>query len=116
MQQMISAMKDKNIVYNFSVRCNNIKGCFIGVQFKQETNVNYVRSPDDITTINKQQAEIEHLKKQLAELQSKFENNTPKKSKKNVTKKESKIEIEQTNMFSNEDLMDSFNESINDLM
>ncbi len=27
MQQMISAMKDKGIVYNFSLRVNNIKGC-----------------------------------------------------------------------------------------
>ena len=117
MQQMISAMKDKGIVYNFSVRVNNIKGCFIGVQFKQEANVNYVRSPDDITTINKQQAEIEYLKKQLAELQSKFENNTPKKPKGKITKKEQKIEIiEPTVLFSNEDLMDSFNESINDLL
>ena len=117
MQQMISAMKDKGIVYNFSVRVNNIKGCFIGVQFKQEANVNYVRSPDDITTINKQQAEIEYLKKELAELKAKFENNTPKKPKGKITKKEQKIEIiEPTVLFSNDDLMDSFNESINDLM
>jgi hypothetical protein len=120
MQQMISAMKDKGIVYNFSLRVNNIKGCFIGVQFKQEANVNYVRSPDDITTINKQQIEIEYLKKQLAELQALLKSKdevTPKKKQKNVSKKESKIEIiEPTILFSNEDLEESFNESLNDLL
>ena len=120
MQQMISAMKDKGIVYNFSLRVNNIKGCFIGVQFKQEANVNYVRSPDDITTINKQQIEIEYLKKQLAELQALLKSKdevTPKKKQKNISKKESKIEIiEPTTLFSNEDLEESFNESLNDLL
>ena len=67
--------------------------------------------------INKQQAEIEYLKKELAEFKAKFENNTPKKPKCKITKKEQKIEIiEPTILFSNDDLMDSFNESINDLM
>ena len=116
-QQMISSMKDKNIQYKHDMRCNNIKGSFIGIQFKQEKNSNthnLFRCPNDVK-------EIENLKKQVAELQAllKVKDDkevTPKKSKKNMSKKESKIEIEQTNMFSNEDLMDSFNESINDLL
>jgi hypothetical protein len=114
MQQFISAMKDKGITYNFNVRLNNIKGCFTGIQFKQQV-INQFSNCD----CNKKDQEIEYLKKQVAELQTLLkskENNTPKKSKKNITKKESKIEIEQTNLFSNDDLMDSFNESINDLL
>jgi len=123
MQQMISAMKDKGIVYNFSVRCNNIKGCFIGVQFKQQQVVNQFTNCNCEITINKQQQEIEYLKKQLADLQSQLknkENNNDKEQVKKIkpkTKKESKIEIiEPTTLFSNDDLMDSFNESLNDLL
>ena len=123
MQQMISAMKDKGIVYNFSVRLNNIKGCFIGVQFKQQQVVNQFTNCNCEITINKQQQEIEYLKKQLVELQSQLknkENNNDKeqvKKTKPKTKKESKIEIiEPTSLFSNDDLMDSFNESLNDLL
>ena len=117
-QQMISSLKDKNIQYKHDLRCNNIKGSFIGIQFKQEKNSNthnLFRCPNDVK-------EIENLKKQVAELQAllkvkdAIKEIAPKKSKKNITNKESKIEIEQTNLFSNDDLMDSFNESINDLM
>jgi len=62
----------------------------------------------------------EYLKKQLADLQALLKSKdevTPKKKQKNVTKKESKIEIiEPTSLFSNEDLEESFNESLNDLL
>jgi hypothetical protein len=119
MQQFISAMKDKGITYNFSMRVNNIKGCFTGIQFKQQANINHVRSPDDITTINKQQQEIEYLKKQLAELQAllKSKEEPPKKPKNKIVKKESKIELVDTSpvSISNAELEDVF-ESMHDLM
>ena len=114
MQQFISSMKDKNIKYLYDARLNRVKGLFTGIQFKQVVNT-YIGCDCNIV-INKQQQEIEYLKKELAELKAKFENNTPKKPKGKITKKESKIEIEPTVLFSNDDLMDSFNESINDLM
>jgi hypothetical protein len=53
---------------------------------------------DDITTTNKQQQEIEYLKKQVAELQAllKSKDDSPKKPKSKIPKKESKIEIVET--------------------
>jgi len=118
MQQFISSMKDKSIKYMYDMRYNGVKGVFVGIQFKHVVNNNL--SCDCNITINKQQQEIEYLKKQLAELQALLKSKdevTPKKKQKNVTKKESKIEIiEPTSLFSNEDLEESFNESSNDLL
>ena len=125
MQQMISALKDKNINYLYDKRKNGVKGCFIGIELKEVSNNNYVRSPDDITNLNKQQQEIDYLKKKVAQLEEQLKNKennndkeqTNKKKPKKETKKESKIEIiEPTTLFSNDDLMDSFNESLNDLL
>ena len=80
-QQMISSLKDKGFTYQFNLRVNGVKGCFIDVQFKQQVvsdAINYSRSPLDIATIKqqndtiKQQSdEIALLKKQLLELQNK---------------------------------------------
>ncbi len=113
MQQFISSMKDKSIKYMYDMRYNGVKGVFEGIQFKHVVNNNL--SCDCNITINKQQQEIEYLKKQLAELQSLLKSKdevSPKKKQKNVTKEESKIEIiEPTSLFSNEDLEESFNES-----
>ena len=80
-QQMISSLKDKGFTYQFNLRVNGVKGCFIDVQFKQQVvsdAINYSRSPLDIATIKqqndtiKQQSdEIALLKQQLLELQNK---------------------------------------------
>jgi hypothetical protein len=111
-------MKDKSIKYMYDMRYNGVKGVFVGIQFKHVVNNNL--SCDCNITIIKQQQEIEYLKKQLADLQALLKSKdevTPKKKQKNASKKESKIEIiEPTSLFSNEDLEESFNESLNDLL
>ena len=110
---------NKGILYKHDLRSNNVRGSFIGIQFKQErnnnNNNNLFRCPNDVK-------EIEYLKKQVAELQNllkvKEDNEiSPKKTKSKITKKDSKIEIveQPTSCISNDDLTNVF-ESLNDLL
>ena len=66
--QMISALKDKKIEYKNDTRSNGVKGCLMGYPFRDETSdaVKYSGS----TEKEKQShlAEIERLKKELADL------------------------------------------------
>jgi hypothetical protein len=101
----------------YDMRYNGVKGVFVGIQFKHVVNNNL--SCDCNITINKQQQEIEYLKKQLAELQAllKSKEEPPKKPKNKIVKKESKIELVDTSpvSISNAELEDVF-ESMHDLM
>ncbi len=100
-QQMISSMKDKNIQYKHDIRCNNVRGCFIGIQLKQEKNStvsNLFRCPNDVKEIESLKKQNNDLIKQVAELQAllKSKEEPPKKPKNKIVKKESKVELVDT--------------------
>ena len=67
---MISALKDKGIEYKCDLRFNHVKGCFVGLSFKEEESSNALNysgcSEKDKRAML---TEIEQLKKELADLQ-----------------------------------------------
>ena len=66
--QMISALKDKGIEYKCDLRFNHVKGCFVGLSFKEEETSNALNysgcSEKDKRAML---TEIEQLKKELAD-------------------------------------------------
>ena len=67
--QMISALKDKKIEYKNDLRYNSVKGCFIGYSLKDEESSGALKySGCTEKEKNAYIAEIERLKKELADL------------------------------------------------
>ena len=67
--QMISALKDKKIKYKNDLRCDSVKGCFVGYSLKDEESSSALKF-HGCTEKEKNGyiAEIERLKKELADL------------------------------------------------
>jgi len=60
--QVISALKDKNVVYNCKYRKNNIQGCFVGVRYKDDD------ASDECDNDGHHQSSISELFKEVASL------------------------------------------------
>jgi hypothetical protein len=79
--QVITSLKEKKIIYDSQVRCDGIKGCFIGVKLILQMDEDEVKEFNDINMfkpnsteqklIKSLQDEINILKKQLEEKQIK---------------------------------------------
>ena len=66
--QIISALKDKNIVYNCKYRKNNIQGCFVGVKYKDDEYDEIDNDVMEQSSIAKLLKEVTSLKKQFQQL------------------------------------------------
>ena len=74
--QMISAMRDKMIEYKNDLRCNSVKGCFVGYSFKDEESSDALKySGCSEKEKRVMLSEIEQLKKELADLKKATCNN-----------------------------------------
>ena len=80
-KQIISALKDKNIVYNGAYRSNGIRGCFVGVKFSDDDDDYMIIDDEDQTDYYRDKYE-EMIKKneQLLQRIKDLENNTDTES------------------------------------
>jgi phage/plasmid-associated DNA primase len=53
-QQLISSLKEKNIVYDGTLRCDKVKGCYIGVKFAFPADYAFEDLDNDVTQSPKQ--------------------------------------------------------------
>lgn len=83
--QLISALKDKGLVYKSEFRKYGVKGSFIGYRFKTNADIASKLVDDDNNEITKLKDEITRLKQMLEE---KNKTKTPKK----ITTKKKKVE------------------------
>jgi hypothetical protein len=88
--QLISALKDKGLIYKSELRKMGIKGCFIGYRFKTTTDV------ATKLVVQNENDEITKLKNEIAKLKQMLEekNSAPKKitTRKSKVKKKKKVE------------------------
>lgn len=94
---MISALKDKKIIYQPKYRCNNIQGCFVGVKFKaQEKDIEQDDYDYGVDKTDKQikytlDEQINITKNQIESLQKKLELLMKQKNDSTVEKTQKKV-------------------------
>jgi hypothetical protein len=98
--QVMTSLRDKGIVYNSKYRCDNVQGCYVGVQVKCDDNdeeyENGVDKKDQSIDINIfLKTENEELKKQIEQLKKQLEKiETPPKEVIKVEKPKKQLKEE----------------------
>ena len=78
--QVIASLTDRNIKYNSSARCAEMRGCFVGVKFKNDDTIDFEAFQQGVCVSSepKEQSICEALNKRIQVLESKHKNELAK--------------------------------------